>query len=80
MPINKAIEAMKVHHQWLPDELIYEKDLLSPDTKKQLEAMGHTLSERYALGRLMGISINETDNIYIGYSDSSSPDGAAVAY
>lgn len=81
MPINKAIEAMKIHHQWMPDEIVYEMDLLSPDTKKALEQMGHSLKGTGNLGRLMGIMINpESGGGYIGAADSSSPDGAAVGY
>lgn len=80
MPVNKAIEAMKVHHQWIPDQLVYEKNLLSPDTRKRLEAMGHILVERENIGRLCGITIDEKRKIYVGASDSSSPDGAAVGY
>lgn len=80
MPINKAIEAMKMHHQWLPDRIIYEQDLLSPDTKKNLEDMGHTLIPVKNLGVLMGIVIDSKNGMLIGYSDSASPDGAAVGY
>ncbi len=80
MPLHKAIEAMKIHHQWLPDRLIYETDLLSPDTQKALEEMGHTLYGAGNLGRLMGIIHSRDQGIYIGVSDSSSPDGAAVGY
>jgi gamma-glutamyltranspeptidase/glutathione hydrolase len=80
MPIDKAIEAMKIHHQWMPDKLIYEYDLMSPDTQKALAQMGHLMSGRNSLGRLMGILVSEEMNVYIGASDSSSPDGAAVGY
>ncbi len=80
MPIEKAIETMKIHHQWLPDQLVYEKDLLSPDTQKALEKMGHTTREVENLGRLMGIIYDPELNIYIGASDSSSPDGAPIGY
>ncbi|NNE02675.1 MAG: gamma-glutamyltransferase [Eudoraea sp.] len=80
MPIHKAIEAMKIHHQWMPDKLIYENDLLSPDTQKELKNMGHNINGRYRLGRLMGIISSPDLNIYIGASDSSSPDGAAIGY
>ncbi len=80
MPIEKAIETMKIHHQWLPDQLIYEKDLLSPDTKMALEKMGHKTREVQNLGRLMGIIYNHELNIYMGVSDSSSPDGASIGY
>jgi len=80
MPIEKAIEVMKIHHQWMPDILVYENDLLSPDTQKALEQMGHILSGRNNLGRLMGIIYSTELSVYIGASDSSSPDGAAVGY
>jgi len=80
MPIKKAIETMKIHHQWLPDQLVYEKDLLSPDTQKTLEKMGHKTRGVQNLGRLMGIIYDPELNVYIGASDSSSPDGAAVGY
>lgn len=80
MPIEKAIETMKIHHQWLPDQLVYEKYLLSPDTKRSLEKMGHKTREVGNLGRLMGIIYDPELNIYIGASDSSSPDGGSVGY
>ena len=80
MQVDKAIEAMKIHHQWLPDIIAYERMLLSPDTRKALEAMGHTLVPVKSLGQLMGIQINTKKKIMIGASDSSSPDGAAIGY
>jgi gamma-glutamyltranspeptidase/glutathione hydrolase len=80
MPLDKAIEAMKIHHQWLPDRILYEGDLLSPDTRKALEAMGHNLESRYRLGRMMGIIWDQESGVFIGASDSSSPDGGVAGY
>lgn len=80
MPLDKAIEAMKIHHQWLPDRILYEGDLLSPDTRKALEAMGHNLESRYRLGRMMGIIWDQGNGVFIGASDSSSPDGGVAGY
>ncbi|WP_194851213.1 gamma-glutamyltransferase [Nonlabens antarcticus] len=80
MPVGQGIEAMKIHHQWLPDVTYYEMDKLSPDTVEQLEAMGHNMKASNQLGRLMGIQYDAKNNIYSGASDSSSPDGAAVGY
>ena len=80
MRLDKAIEAMKIHHQWLPDTIEYEKDLLSHDTLKNLKAMGHSLEATSELGELMGIQIDNKNKLLIGASDSSSPDGAAVGY
>ncbi|MFT5860795.1 MAG: gamma-glutamyltranspeptidase/glutathione hydrolase [Flavobacteriaceae bacterium] len=79
MAIDDAIEAMKIHHSWLPDRIYYEELLLSPDTRDALRKMGHELRARKNLGRLMGITIDE-ENKYTGVCDSSSPDGAAIGY
>ncbi len=80
MRLDLAIEAMKIHHQWLPDHILYEEYLLSPDTKKNLELMGHRLLPEANLGVLMGILIDPEQKILIGASDSSSEDGAAIGY
>ncbi|NNG11143.1 MAG: gamma-glutamyltransferase, partial [Arenibacter sp.] len=80
MRIDKAIEALKIHHQWLPDRIIYEKHLLSPDTRKALEAMGHTMQGYNNLGALMGITYDPVKKVFTGASDSSRPDGGAIGY
>lgn len=80
MRIDKAIEAMKIHHQWLPDLLVYERHLLSPDTRDALIKMGHTLMPVNNLGVLMGITYDPKLKVYIGAADSSSEDGGAVGY
>lgn len=80
MPLHKAIEAMKIHHQWLPDRILYEQDLLSPDTKTNLEQMGHRMVPVRNLGVLMGILVDTENNILIGVSDSSSSDGGAKGH
>lgn len=80
MPLHKAIEAMKIHHQWLPDRIVYERDKLSPDTRVLLENMGHTLLPSNGLGRMMGILADPESGILVGASDSSSPDGGVAGY
>jgi gamma-glutamyltranspeptidase/glutathione hydrolase len=80
MRIDKAIEAMKIHHQWLPDQILYETNLMSPDTRDALEAMGHKVRGVQNLGDLMGITYDAKRKVYIGASDSSSRDGGARGY
>jgi gamma-glutamyltranspeptidase/glutathione hydrolase len=80
MPIDMAIETMKINHQWLPDEIRYEPDKLSPDTRKALEAMGHNMRAVNYVGRMMGILVDEERGVLTGTSDSSSSNGAAVGY
>ncbi|EAZ82033.1 gamma-glutamyltransferase [Algoriphagus machipongonensis] len=80
MRIDRAIEAMKIHHQWLPDRIIYEHNLLSPDTRKALEKMGHNLRPTTNLGVLMGITYDPELGTWVGAADSSSEDGGARGY
>lgn len=80
MRIDHAIESMKIHHQWLPDRILYEEHKLSPDTRKALEMMGHTMQPRFRLGNLMGITFDPETGLMLGHSDSSSDNGAAIGY
>jgi gamma-glutamyltranspeptidase/glutathione hydrolase len=41
MTVTEAVDAPRIHHQWLPDEVGYEPFGLSADTIARLEAMGH---------------------------------------
>ncbi|WEX90272.1 gamma-glutamyltransferase [Sinorhizobium garamanticum] len=41
MNIQEAVDAPRLHHQWLPDKVFMEPYALSPDTRKLLAAMGH---------------------------------------
>ena len=50
------------------------------DDNFNLEKMGHELMPVKNLGVLMGIVIDSENNVLIGASDSSSPDGAAIGY
>lgn len=43
MNIQEAIDAPRVHHQWLPDTVYVEANGLSPDTQKILAGMGYKL-------------------------------------
>ena len=44
MNIQEAIDAPRVHHQWKPDRLEFEKGI-SPDTIALLKAKGHNIEE-----------------------------------
>jgi gamma-glutamyltranspeptidase/glutathione hydrolase len=68
----------RIHHQWLPDELLAEEGI-SPDTVKLLEAMGHTV-------KLGGRTIGRTQSIMLedgwlkGATDTRRPGGWVAAY
>jgi len=81
MNIQQAIDAPRIHHQWLPDELVYEPYGLSGDTQRALASRGHKLVDkpRY-LGDCEGIMIEEKTGIRLGATDPRRSDGLAVGY
>ena len=81
MNIQQAIDAPRIHHQWLPDELVGEPFGLSGDTQRALTSRGHTLAKkpRY-LGDAEGIMLEEKTGVRLGATDPRRSDGLAVGY
>jgi len=80
MNIQQAIDAPRIHHQWLPDELVFEPYGLSGDTQKALLARGHKLAKPRYLGDCEGIMIEEKTGVRLGATDPRRSDGLAVGY
>ena len=78
--IAEAIEAGRIHHQWLPDVTRVESDSISTDTIRLYEAKGHRIQERSSQGAAMGVYHNRDEGLFEGASDSRRGDGAAVGY
>ncbi len=76
MNIADATEQHRIHHQWLPDQILYE-DGLSEDTKKLLEAKGHKLTpfDWYARPQTAAW----IDGWAYGYADTRIPGSAACS-
>ena len=55
MDVQAAIDAPRIHAQWLPDVISVEPFGLSPDTRRLLEARGHRLSDEGPWGIAEGI-------------------------
>lgn len=80
MNIQQAIDAPRIHHQWLPDELVGEPSGFSSDTQRALTSRGHTLGKLRYLGDAEGIMIEEKTKIRLGATDPRRSDGLAVGY
>jgi gamma-glutamyltranspeptidase/glutathione hydrolase len=50
MQPQEAVDAPRIHHQWLPDEVYAEPFALSPDTVKILTGMGYKITEQTPWG------------------------------
>jgi gamma-glutamyltranspeptidase/glutathione hydrolase len=80
MEISQAIEAPRIHHQWLPDITSFEQFGVSSDTRSLYEMMGHQVKVGGSQGRAMGIFADHENKIIKGAADTRSPDGMAAGY
>jgi gamma-glutamyltranspeptidase/glutathione hydrolase len=77
MNVAEATFAVRVHHQWLPDELRTERGL-SADTVKLLSDMGYSVVTGDTMGSAQSI-VKIGDYIY-GATDPRRPGGLAEGY
>ncbi len=80
MNIAEAVEAPRIHHQWLPDVTSFEGSGFSEDTIMIYEDMGHEVRARGEQGTAMGVYHDRDTGLFLGGSDSRAGDGAAVGY
>src|SRR5687767_7331390 len=78
MNAQEAVDAGRIHHQWLPDRITYEEFGFSADTIKTLQAMGHTINEGGNQGNAQVIVFNQKENMLEGGVDRRPPDGGAA--
>jgi gamma-glutamyltranspeptidase/glutathione hydrolase len=76
--VQAAVNAPRIHHQWLPDEIRIEEGI-SPDTLRLLEGMGHTITEKSSMGAIQSIMIGEDGTMY-GGADPRRSTSAAMGY
>lgn len=59
MTLQEAIDIPRIHHQWLPDEIQFEKDFGSDLTRSGLKKMGYTIKDISDFGRVDAIMFDE---------------------
>lgn len=80
MNIQQAIDAPRIHHQWFPDEILYEPFGMSPDTRLALGTLGHSFAAKPGfVASATAIAIDEKTGARLGAIDSRS-DGEAIGY
>jgi gamma-glutamyltranspeptidase/glutathione hydrolase len=78
MNVVDAVNAPRVHHQHLPDQIFYEAEGLQPATVRELEALGHTLEERSGTSGDVQMILVSGDTL-TGWSDPRRG-GRAIGY
>jgi gamma-glutamyltranspeptidase/glutathione hydrolase len=80
MDIQEAVDAARIHHQWLPDEIVYEPFGMPADVQDALRARGHKLVGRpRTMGDAHAIMIEPGTGVRLGASDSRQA-GRAIGY
>jgi gamma-glutamyltranspeptidase/glutathione hydrolase len=77
--IQRAVNAPRFHHQWMPDELRVEAWQLSPDTIELLEKMGHKIKRSGSWGDGECVAIDWKSGERVGASDARNG-GRAVGW
>jgi gamma-glutamyltranspeptidase/glutathione hydrolase len=88
MNIQEAVDAPRVHHQWLPDVTNMERYAVSPDTRRVLESMGHRLDDSQPANHVAAIIVGAPglagtavgQNRFYGANDPRGGTGLALGY
>jgi gamma-glutamyltranspeptidase/glutathione hydrolase len=68
MDVREAVDAPRFHHQWLPDEVTFERDAIPDSTVQRLTAMGYTV--KFGGNQGDGNSIIIRDGVAYGANDA----------
>ena len=88
MTLAEAVDAPRIHNQWLPDVTNVEPFALSPDTRALLEGMGHHFGPPQPANHVDAVMIGAPKlggapappYRYFGVNDPRRGSGAAVGY
>lgn len=70
MNMADAVAAPRIHHQWLPDEVVYEPGGLTDEVRQSLAERGHRLTRTpRRLGDAQGVMIDPKTGSRLGASD-----------
>jgi gamma-glutamyltranspeptidase/glutathione hydrolase len=67
---REAVDAPRMHHQWLPDTLTIEANGVSEDVAGKLKAMGHNVVIRGSQGSAQSIWIQPGTGMAFGVADT----------
>ncbi|WNO54490.1 gamma-glutamyltransferase [Stakelama saccharophila] len=79
MNMQQSVDAPRIHHQWMPDEVMVEPGYLTPAAKSALQAMGYRFREVSAWGADEAILV-EDGGMLQGANDKRRPAGLAAGY
>ena len=78
MDVRAAVDAPRMHHQWLPDQVTIERSGAGEPLVAALQKLGHTVRTTAAQGDANSIGV-DASGLAWGAADKRSPDGKASA-
>ncbi|NUR56222.1 MAG: gamma-glutamyltransferase [Acidobacteria bacterium] len=76
LDVRDAVDAPRMHHQWLPDTVTIERDGVTEEVVQKLRTMGHTVNVGGTQGDANSIQVDEA-GLATGAADRRSPGGKA---
>jgi len=80
MDIQSAVDAPRLHHQWLPDQITVEAGGATEATIAQLNAMGHTARMSGRQGSVHAIMVDPKTGARLGAADRRDADAGASGH
>lgn len=81
MDIQQAVDAPRMHHQWLPDRITVETNGITDETAQRLRAMGHPdVRVQGRQGSVHAIMIDPRTGNRLGAADRRDADAGAVGH
>jgi gamma-glutamyltranspeptidase / glutathione hydrolase len=77
--LEQAVNATRIHHQWLPDQ-IWHEETLPKETADALVVLGHKLQGRNRIGHANCIEVDPASAALVGVADVERDGGKASAY
>ncbi len=80
MNVQEAVDAPRMHMQWLPDQVQYEPGAFPPGVKASLAKMGYAFKEIPSWGSAQAIVVDPKTGVRYGGTDRRRPSGLALGY
>ena len=80
MGIQEAVDAPRMHHQWLPDQITVEANGITPAVSAALQEMGHRVRVQGVQGYAHSIGIDPATRQRVGAPDRRDGDSSAAGH
>ena len=82
MDLQQAVDAPRIHHQWMPDVLNHEAGGMAPEVIAAIEKRGHRMAifGRGMPGAVNAVAVDPATSFRLGASDPRSMHGSAKGY